>query len=425
MSMDPSLDDDADGIHDADTQAPPPYPFSMTPMRVFKGRHTAHITSVAWSPNGRSLATSSDDGTVRVTTLGLAADDDDMERVIRVGDRRHGVTCVAWSPDGTYLATANESKGVRVWKNADLALERFLGRRGEHITSLAWSPDGMSIALGMGMSMGDSGAETRVVSSTTGHVKHIFHRDGDVGDHVTSVAWSPDGKYVVTLQSDRVTRYWDVETGVSSIRARHDGGRSTSMALSHDGTRLATASPYGGVEIWDMIRVRLVHHLCGHVGGGVWSVAWSPDGKSLATGSDDGTARIWSAETGQLQRSFVCVADQRVVCSWSPDGTRLATGSADGTTRVWFIAESPDAARLVWNRFVEIRAVRHELAERRRDQAACMAEYTEMMRAQAAALHVEDDELRIVGSRETILSLQLHGRRIPVLETRLAELLAE
>ena len=176
-------------------------------------------------------------------------------------------------------------------------------------------------------------------------------------DGVTAVAWSPDGRRIVTGSYDATIRVWDAVTGEELLSLEH-GSQVESVVWSSDGGRIAAG--FGdGVRVWDAVTgEELLSLECGR---GVESVVWSPDGSCIVTSSDDGV-RVWDAVTGEELLSPEHRHWVRSV-AWSPDASRIAAGSDDGV-RVWdavtgeellslehrhwvrSVAWSPDASRI-------------------------------------------------------------------------------
>ena len=147
-------------------------------------------------------------------------------------------------------------------------------------------------------------------------------------DGVTAVAWSPDGRRIVTGSYDATIRVWDAVTGEELLSLEH-GSQVESVVWSSDGGRIAAG--FGdGVRVWDAVTgEELLSLECGR---GVESVVWSPDGSCIVTSSDDGV-RVWDAVTGEELLSPEHRHWVRSV-AWSPDASRIAAGSDDGV-RVW------------------------------------------------------------------------------------------
>jgi WD40 repeat protein/3',5'-cyclic AMP phosphodiesterase CpdA len=135
---------------------------------------------------------------------------------------------------------------------------------------------------------------------------------------------------------------------VEAMYARTSWG-GCRLAISRDGTVLASGHGDGTVCLWDSWGRRLLRILAGH-DGRVWSVALSPDGRTLASSGDDDTVRLWDTETG-TEEARLAGHDGRVFCvAFSPDGRTLASGGDDDTVRLWDIATATVRARLVGHR---------------------------------------------------------------------------
>jgi WD40 repeat protein len=148
------------------------------------------------------------------------------------------------------------------------------------------------------------------------------------------VAVSPDGSWLATGDGHGTVRIWDVATGGQRTAMTGDPSGIASVAVAPDGSWLATGSWDSAVRIWDAATGRPRAVLTGH-SRGVWAVAVAPDGSWLASGGVDGTARIWDAATGE-QRAVLTGHRLAVkAVAVAPDGSWLATGSSDGTARIW------------------------------------------------------------------------------------------
>ncbi|KIJ55996.1 hypothetical protein M422DRAFT_78458, partial [Sphaerobolus stellatus SS14] len=156
-------------------------------------------------------------------------------------------------------------------------------------------------------------------------------------DLVQSVAFSPDGKCIVSGSDNKTIQIWDAETGenVGEPLEGHTGG-VVSVAFSPDGKHIVSGSYDKTIRIWNAETGKSVGGpLEGHTGG-VGSVAFSPDGKHIVSGSSDNTIRIWDAETGKnmgepLEGHTCCVGS----VAFSPDGKHIVSGSFDQTIRIW------------------------------------------------------------------------------------------
>jgi tricorn protease-like protein len=204
--------------------------------QVLRG-HQSTVWSVAYAPDGKTLASTSVDKTVRVWDVASG-----KERLVLEG-HQDPVRCVVYAPDGKTLASGSDDRTVRLW---DVA----------------------------------TGKELRRLEG---------HRGG-----VQSVAYAPDGKILASCGNDKTVRLWDVATGKEL--QRFDWPKAHSVAYSSDGKTLAVANSNGTVQLWEVATGKEIRSLAGHKGL-VLSAWFSPDGKTLASASADGTALIWAVSS--------------------------------------------------------------------------------------------------------------------------------
>ena len=281
--------------------------------------HTNAVASVAFSPDGRRVATGSTDNTAKIW------DAQTGEELMTLRGHAGVIWSIAFSPDGRRLATGSTDKTAKIW-DAQTGMELMtLNGHADIIMSIAFSPDGRRLATA------SEDKTAKIWDAQTG--KELMTLSEPEG-WVLSVAFSPDGKHLATANFDGTAKIWDAETGKELMTLHGHESALFSVAFSPDGKRLATASFDETARIWDADTGKELMTLRGHFEV-VRSVAFSPDGKRVATASHDETAKIWDAQTGKELTTLRGHEEYVNGVAFSPDGRRLATAGGDGTAKIW------------------------------------------------------------------------------------------
>lgn len=303
-------------------------------MRAFKG-HDGDVNLVAFSPDGRLLATSGDDGIVRLWDT-------------RTGERRRSfdglapnVWGVSFSADGSLLAASSWADSrVRIWEVGSGRLARQVEVPALALTT-SFSPDGKRIAVA---SFEAGGVVLDVASG-----RRLMTLRGQRG--VRDVDWSPDGRWIATSSADATVRIWDAGSGRSRFTLAGHRSEVVAADWSSDSRRLATGSNDGTAKVWDINAAGAREALsiaAQERGGGLW-VAFSPDGDRLMTGDQGITStRVWdvSGKGGQEWANLPGVDGDLGGVAFSHDGSLVAAARGDGSIALWE-AETGRRARTV------------------------------------------------------------------------------
>ena len=284
--------------------------------------HDDSVRHLGFSPNGKYLATSSDDQFVRVWDLDSGT--------LKFPPLEHGSSVVfsEFSPDGTRLVTASSDQFARVF---DMETGALVGEAMHHdyeVAQAVFSPDGTKVATA---SFDDT---ARLWSADSGlpisdPLKHRYA--------VNQVAFSPDGKYLVSASKDGTAKVWlSDDTGALPYRVLEHEEPVNAAKFSPDGLFVATGSDDGGLRIWSLetgeVDLALPHPAA------VKSLNFSPSGTVLATGGIDGLVRFIDLETRQMLAVPLHHRDQLVRVVFSPAGDLLLSVTAGNEARVWEVA---------------------------------------------------------------------------------------
>jgi WD40 repeat protein/tetratricopeptide (TPR) repeat protein len=341
-----------------------PRPANNAPL-LFQAEpnHRGEVVAVAFSPDGRTLAVGTGDPYYRGRSHLLGAGE-----LLRPGlgldPGRSTLRPHGFSPDPQPGATYVRRAPLWLWDaTTGKALDPFPH---SWITwATAFSPDGRMLLTGGGPYQKDRPTGRTIRHDLTRNLEGAYARlwDAVKGDSlrwfphdnaVLAVAFSPDGRRILTGSADRTARLWDVGTGRLLGKPLEHDGLVLAVAFSPDGRTLVTCSQSsatrGTVRLWNAGTGQPLGEPLPHPRP-VLAAAFSPDGRVLLTGSSDpasskGEAHLWAVATGRPLGEPLPHPGPVHAVAWSPDGRRVVTGCADKVARVWEARPTPAVAQV-------------------------------------------------------------------------------
>ncbi|MFW9820465.1 MAG: WD40 repeat domain-containing protein, partial [Candidatus Thorarchaeota archaeon] len=255
-----------------------------------------------------------------------------FENIVLSHTLRHamGITSIAISPDNKSIASGSKDKLIKIWDLNTGKLLRTLRGHKKYINSVAISSDGKYIISGSNDKTVkiwnlDTGETIRTL---TGHTFYVLF-----------VAISPDGNYIVSSSYDKEIKVWDFTTGKLLNTIKGHKNEIGSVAISPDNKFIASASNDKTMKIWDLKSGELTITIRGYKKN-VTSVAFSPNGKYIISGSNDKTISVWDISTGKLLRSLEGHTFYVSSVAISSNNNYVASGSFDKDVKVWDFSTS-------------------------------------------------------------------------------------
>jgi WD40 repeat protein len=310
---------------------PPQLPLQVAPL-IYRSHQDTPL-SLAWSPDGRYLASASADFTVNIRDIAA------QRSLPKFEGHFSAVHAVSWCPESCWLASASDDKTVLVWDLSNRKIRTSYHQHRGEVFAVGWSSDGTHIASG-----GADGT-VQVWNAWTGKLQCCY--DQHQGE-VRALAWSPDGTCIASGSIDGTVQVWNTQTGERRLIYPGHGNSIYTLAWSPEGTRIASG---GGnpllparetdtrIHVWNAQNGENLFFYQRHQAL-VSSLAWSPDGCWIASGGHDGeegyhgTFQIWNTISGLLKEPALLSPSRVTSVVWSPNGRSVAVARVNKTIEI-------------------------------------------------------------------------------------------
>jgi WD40 repeat protein/transcriptional regulator with XRE-family HTH domain len=288
---------------------------------LWSGWHTKVTLCLAFSPDGSLLASGSQDGSVRLWEASLGTP---LEDIPHSGP----VFSASWSPDGRWLASGEVTGTIRLWERQQTGPARCVEILSGHTTlvrGLTFAPDGSVLASASWDSTIKlwEPASGRCLETLVGHT-----------ERVQALAWSPDGGTLASGGWDTTIRLWNGKLGSLRAVLQEHSGNVQSLAFTPDSRHLLSGGDDNTLRLWEVERAQCVRVTQGSLPS-LFDLDWSPDGRQVVSVGTDRLVTIWDVAGGRPRGVLRGHRWDVYGVAWSPDGSLLASSGLDHTIRLW------------------------------------------------------------------------------------------
>ncbi|WP_138501766.1 NB-ARC domain-containing protein [Nostoc sp. PA-18-2419] len=281
--------------------------------------HTGWVWSVTFSPNGQAIASGSNDQTIKLWDISNGQCFKTLE------GHSGGVRSVTFSHNGQVIASGSDDQTVKLWNISTGKCLKTLQEEGCSVWSVAFNPKGDLLASGNDdykVRLWDINSSSRI-HTLEGHTQWVY-----------SVTFSPDGNTLASASHDQTVKLWDINTGkcIKTLQGHTDLVHSVTFSV--DGSALVSCGEDQTVRVWDFVSGQCLKTLQGHKSR-VWSLAICINQNICASSSDDQTVKLWNISTGRCIKTFQGYNNGIWSVAVSPNDNFLASGSNDQTVTLW------------------------------------------------------------------------------------------
>ncbi|KZP27506.1 hypothetical protein FIBSPDRAFT_928039 [Athelia psychrophila] len=316
------------------------YPSQLSKLKVINGPqiwdqcsrflegHFGEVNSAKFSPDGRRILSSSQDGSIRLWDAVSGA------HLTTLQGHADGVNEATFSPDGNLIASVSHDQTVRLWDAVSGAHLKTLQRSPNNYSppwSVAFSPDGQRILYGPEDNV------FKLWDPSSGKVLNLFRPAKGESSDMTCAAFSPDGIHIISGSNHGASQLWDALSGARLMKFPLTASYCVNcVEFSPDGTSFATGDTHGNIKLQSSIdgaRLMLFKE-----NSTLTSVAFSPDGATIASCSN--TVRLWDVVSGAMLRTLTGHSGHLNEVSFSPNGHSIVFACDDNTVRIWNIGHN-------------------------------------------------------------------------------------
>jgi WD40 repeat protein len=279
------------------------------------------IKSIVFSPDGKILASGSDDQSIKLWDIHTG------ECICTLMGHSQSVNSVSFSPDGKILASGSDDQSIKFWNiHTGECIDTLMGHS-QSVNSVSFSPNGKILA---------SGSDDQSIKIWNAHIGECIYTLEEHSKLVNSVSFSPDGKILASGSDDQSIKLWNVHTGECIDTLMGHRNWVWELVFSPDGQVLASCSEDQTVKVWDVRNRNTLYTLQGY-NNWIFSIDFHPDGQKIASGNEDKKVRIWDIDSEKCIQTLSGHNNRVRSVIFSPNEKILASGSEDRTVKLWNI----------------------------------------------------------------------------------------